>query len=50
MEAGHPGDVGGSIQEVLFSSFAVQADSYKLAFVFFHHHLEVRVGQVIFVL
>lgn len=50
METGHPGDVSGSVQEVLLRSLAVEPDRHEIAFVLLHHQLEVCVRQEVFVL
>lgn len=37
MEASHSGNISRCVQEILFSSFAVQTYGHELSFVFFHH-------------
>lgn len=50
VEGGHARYVGRCVEEILFGTFAIQSNGHKIAFVFFHHELEILVGQVIFVL
>lgn len=44
-----PRDVRRRIQEVLFRALAVQPDRNEVAFVLFHHELEIGVRHEVFV-